>query len=79
VTVDGRAHDCNDMTATTGNLNVRLRELPSVDDILKADAAALAIARFGRPAAVTAVRQALQFRRRTILTGVPASLKMIYS
>jgi hypothetical protein len=51
------------MTATPGNPDVRLRELPSVYDILKADAAALAIARFGRPAAVTAVRQALDAAR----------------
>ena len=37
----------------------RLRELPSVDDVLKADAAMLAVARFGRHAVVTALRQVL--------------------
>ena len=57
------------MTATTGNPDVRLRELPSVDDILKADAAELAIARFGRPAAVTAVRQALDATRTALRAG----------
>jgi L-seryl-tRNA(Ser) seleniumtransferase len=57
------------MTATTGKPDVRLRELPSVDDILKADAAALAIARFGRPAAVTAVRQALDAARAALRAG----------
>ncbi len=49
--------------------NVRLRALPSVDDVLKADAATLAIARFGRPAAVTAVRQALDATRAALRAG----------
>src|SRR5208282_2285724 len=43
--------------------------LPSVDDVLKADAATLAIARFGRPAAVTAVRQALDETRAALRAG----------
>jgi L-seryl-tRNA(Ser) seleniumtransferase len=48
---------------------VRLRALPSVDEVLKADAATLAIARFGRPAAVTAVRQALAETRAALRAG----------
>jgi hypothetical protein len=41
----------------TAEADHRLRGLPSVDDVLKAEAAMRAIAQFGRPAAVTAVRQ----------------------
>jgi L-seryl-tRNA(Ser) seleniumtransferase len=52
-------------------LDVRLRALPSVDDVLKVDAAALAIARFGRPAAVAAVRQALAATRAALRAGKP--------
>src|SRR5262245_3417394 len=37
----------------------RLRALPSVDAVLRAEAAALAIDRYGRPATVSAVRGAL--------------------
>ena len=40
-----------------------LRALPSVDEILKADAAVLAVAKFGRPAAVAAIRQSLDATR----------------
>jgi L-seryl-tRNA(Ser) seleniumtransferase len=53
----------------TGEPDVRLRALPSVDDVLKADAVALAIARFGRPAAVTAVREALAATRAALRAG----------
>jgi L-seryl-tRNA(Ser) seleniumtransferase len=37
-----------------------LRTLPSVDDVLKTEAARVAVADFGRPAAIGAVRQALE-------------------
>ena len=53
----------------TGNPDARLRALPSVDDVLKADAVAFAIARFGRPAAVTAVREALAATRAALRAG----------
>jgi L-seryl-tRNA(Ser) seleniumtransferase len=49
--------------------DIRLRSLPSVDDVLKADAAALAIAQFGRPAAVAAVRQILGATRAALRAG----------
>ena len=47
----------------------RLRGLPSVDDVLKAEPALLAVARFGRPAAVTAVRQTLDAARAALRAG----------
>jgi L-seryl-tRNA(Ser) seleniumtransferase len=49
-----------------------LRALPSVDEVLKADAAALAVAQFGRPAAVTAVRQILNATRAALRAGKTA-------
>src|ERR1700734_3772830 len=49
--------------------NVQLRALPSVDDVLKAEAATLAIAQFGRPATVAAVRQALDATRAALRAG----------
>jgi L-seryl-tRNA(Ser) seleniumtransferase len=49
--------------------DVRLRALPSVDDVLKANAAALAIDCFGRSAAVTAVRQTLDAARAALRAG----------
>ena len=49
--------------------DVRLRALPSVDDVLKANAAALAIDCFGRSAAVTAVRQTLDAARTALRAG----------
>ncbi|MGO9702448.1 MAG: L-seryl-tRNA(Sec) selenium transferase [Xanthobacteraceae bacterium] len=58
----------------TAESNVRLRALPSVDDVLKADAATLAVARFGRPAAVAAVRQAIAATRAALRAGkMPSS------
>jgi len=42
----------------------RLRALPSVDAVMKAEAAALAVERFGRPATVSAVRGALAEARK---------------
>jgi len=51
--------------------NVRLRTLPSVDDVLKTDAAMLAVARFGRPAAVNAVRRELDATRAALRAGEP--------
>jgi L-seryl-tRNA(Ser) seleniumtransferase len=63
----------------TGEPDLRLRALPSVDDVLKADAVALAIARFGRPAAVTAVREALAATRAALRAGntPPSQLEAI--
>jgi L-seryl-tRNA(Ser) seleniumtransferase len=52
---------------------VALRSLPSVDDVLKADAAAIAIAQFGRPAALSAVRQILEATRAALRAGKTAS------
>jgi len=52
-----------------GGPDVRLRSLPSVDDVLKADAAVLAIAQFGRLAAVSAVRQILDTTRAALRAG----------
>jgi hypothetical protein len=49
--------------------DIRLRALPSVDSVLKTDAAVPAITRFGRPAAVMAVRQALDAARADLLGG----------
>jgi L-seryl-tRNA(Ser) seleniumtransferase len=58
----------------TAESNVRLRALPSVDDVLKADAATVAVARFGRPAAVAAVRQAIAATRAALRAGkMPSS------
>jgi len=53
----------------TAEPDLRLRDLPSVDDVLKADAATLAIAQFGRPAAVLAVRQILDATRVALRIG----------
>ena len=53
----------------TAEANARLRALPSVDDVIKSDAAAIAISRFGRPAAVTAVRHALDAARASVRAG----------
>jgi L-seryl-tRNA(Ser) seleniumtransferase len=49
--------------------DLRLRALPSVDDVLTADAGALAIERFGRPAVVAAVRQTLDAARAALRAG----------
>ena len=49
--------------------DLRLRALPSVDDVLKAEAATFAISRFGRPATVTAVRQTLDAARVSLRAG----------
>ncbi len=49
--------------------DIRLRALPSVDDILKTDAAILAIAQFGRPAVLRALRQALEAIRTALRAG----------
>ncbi len=53
--------------------DLALRALPSVDEILKADAAALAIAQFGRPAAVAAIRQSLDATRAALRAGKTVS------
>jgi L-seryl-tRNA(Ser) seleniumtransferase len=57
----------------TAEADRRLRALPSVDDVLKAEAALLAVARFGRPAAVVAVRQALEATRAALRAGAAES------
>ena len=53
----------------TAEADRRLRGLPSVDDVLRAEAAILAIAQFGRPAAVMAVRQTLDATRVALRAG----------
>jgi len=53
----------------TAESDLRLRALPSVDDVLKADAGALAIERYGRPAAVAAVRETLDAARASLRAG----------
>jgi L-seryl-tRNA(Ser) seleniumtransferase len=52
-----------------------LRALPSVDQILKTDAAARAVAQFGRLAALAAVRQTLEATRAALRAGEAASSK----
>jgi L-seryl-tRNA(Ser) seleniumtransferase len=53
----------------TAESELRLRALPSVDQVLRANSGALAVERFGRPAAVAAVRQTLNEARRTLHAG----------
>jgi L-seryl-tRNA(Ser) seleniumtransferase len=53
--------------------DLALRALPSVDEILKADAALLAVAKFGRPAAVAAIRQRLNATREALRAGKTVS------
>jgi L-seryl-tRNA(Ser) seleniumtransferase len=53
----------------TAQSDLRLRALPSVDDVLKANAGAIAIERYGRRAAVAAVRQTLDAARATLRAG----------
>src|SRR5262245_16028253 len=48
-----------------------LRRLPSVDEVLKAQAAIAAVDRFGRPATVAAVRRALDATRGALKAGEP--------
>ena len=49
--------------------NVRLRALPSVDDVLKLDTAVLAVAKFGRTSTVAAIRNAIEAKRTAMLAG----------
>jgi L-seryl-tRNA(Ser) seleniumtransferase len=53
-------------------LDVALRALASVDEILKVEAAERAIAEFGRPAAVAAIRQSLDATRVALRQGETA-------
>ena len=53
----------------TAESDLRLRALPSVDDVLRADAGALAIERYGRAAALAAVRRTLDAERATLRAG----------
>jgi L-seryl-tRNA(Ser) seleniumtransferase len=53
----------------TAQSDLRLRALPSVNDVLETDAAARAIAQFGRPAAVAAVRQIVDAARAALRGG----------
>ena len=46
-----------------------LRRLPSVDEVLKAQASLAAVDRFGRPATVAAVRQTLDATRAALKAG----------
>ncbi|MDB5617157.1 L-seryl-tRNA(Sec) selenium transferase [Tardiphaga sp.] len=51
-------------------VTAKLRRLPSVDEVLRSDAASAAIERFGRPAVVGAVRRILaEFRARGAVAG----------
>jgi L-seryl-tRNA(Ser) seleniumtransferase len=52
---------------------VSLRALPSVDAVLRTDTALLAVEQFGRPATVSAVRQALEDARVALQRGRAAS------
>jgi L-seryl-tRNA(Ser) seleniumtransferase len=49
--------------------DVRLRALPSVDDVLKLDIAMLAVAKFGRTSTVAAIRRALEATRTALRAG----------
>ncbi len=51
-----------------------LRQLPSVDNILKTATAAAALERFGRPAVVAAIREVLDRARMAIGTGERSAL-----
>ena len=53
----------------TAKSELRLRALPSVDQVLRAKAGALAVEQFGRPAAVAAVRQRLNEARLALHAG----------
>ena len=59
----------------SSGLDFVLRTLPSVDQILETDAALLAVAQFGRPAALAAVRQTLDATRAALRAGKTASNK----
>ena len=48
-----------------------LRRLPSVDEVLQAQASLAAVDRFGRPATVAAVRQTLDATRTALKAGRP--------
>jgi len=50
----------------------RLRNLPSVDEVMRAEAVSLAVDRFGRPATVSAVRGALAEARKEGKAGTAA-------
>lgn len=49
--------------------NARLRALPSVDDVLKLDTAALAVAKFGRTSTIAAIRRVLDATRTALRAG----------
>jgi L-seryl-tRNA(Ser) seleniumtransferase len=52
-----------------------LRQLPSVDEILRSAAGAAAAARFGRSATISSLRRALEDARRAIRSGAGAASK----
>ncbi len=54
--------------------NVSLRDIPSVDDVLKTAAMAAAIDHFGRPAAVAALRAAIEAVRTALREGRECSV-----
>ncbi|RAI35026.1 hypothetical protein CH341_31105, partial [Rhodoplanes roseus] len=57
------------MTARATALPATMRRLPSVDAVLRTDGAAVAVAQFGRPATVAAVRTALDETRAALAGG----------
>ena len=54
--------------------SVSLRNIPSVDDVLKTATLASAIDRFGRPATVTALRAVIETARAARRNGRPGSV-----
>ena len=60
------------MSSPASKSAARLPRLPSVDEVLRTDAAADAIERFGRPAVVAAVRGGLDAARTMLRAGQPA-------
>src|ERR1039458_8311690 len=52
------------------------RDIPSVDDVLRTEILASAIARFGRPAAVTALRAVIETVRAARLAGRQRSVML---
>jgi L-seryl-tRNA(Ser) seleniumtransferase len=53
------------------------RDIPSVDDVLRTEILALAIERFGRPAAVTALRAVIETVRAARLDGRQSSVALV--
>ncbi|MGE0039209.1 MAG: L-seryl-tRNA(Sec) selenium transferase [Xanthobacteraceae bacterium] len=60
------------MNSSVRESAVRFPRLPSVDEVLRTDAAAIAIERFGRPAVAAAVRGGIDAARTLLRAGQPA-------